>query len=380
MSAKRDNRTVYNMVTYLVSQGVHMLIAVVLPRMLLATYGAEINGVMSTVNSFVSYFHYLEAGLGLTLIHALFKPLADRDTEATNRILSFSKDQYHKISYIYFFLVTSLAFLFPLFNKSDALSTLELVSLVFVIGVSGALDFYTMSRYRVLLTADRKEYVLSSVVIMSQGIRFLLVWALLHFRLSIVVIKLIPIMTLLFRTAALRLYIKKHYPNVSYSESYPPNVVETSKRWDAMVMQISISTSVALPMILVSQTQGYVEANVYSIYNLVAGTVISIVSALSSGIAPLFGRILATGGDIKKYYGIYEFVVACILTVFFSVCAVMMLPFVKLYTNVVADVNYIRPSYAVLVSLWAALHTFRMPLTAMINAAALIRKTESTIF
>ena len=54
----------------------------------------------------------------------------------------------------------------------------------------------------------------------------------------------------------------------------------------------------------------------------------------------------------------------------------MLLPFVKLYTNVVDDINYIYPSYALLMSIWGALHVYRIPVTAVVNAAGIYRENR----
>ena len=105
MKIKSKNHLFTNMFSYALLQIVNLLIGLFLPRLYLSVYGSEINGIISTVNSFTVYFSYLEAGLGLTLIHSLFKPLAEKNVDITNNILTYSKKQYQKISYIYFALV-----------------------------------------------------------------------------------------------------------------------------------------------------------------------------------------------------------------------------------------------------------------------------------
>ena len=85
----KKNRLFTNMMSYAILQIVNMMVGLFLPRLYLAVYGSEINGVVSTVNSFISYFTYLEAGLGLTMIHSLFKPLADKDNDTLNGLLAY---------------------------------------------------------------------------------------------------------------------------------------------------------------------------------------------------------------------------------------------------------------------------------------------------
>lgn len=376
MRKKKSGRLVSNITSYAILQVVNMMVGLFLPRLYLAVYGSEVNGVISTVNSFISYFSYLEAGIGLTLIHALFKPLAQNNFEQTNGILSYSKKQYGRISGIYFCLVVLLSALFPVFSSSEALSKVEFIALVFVIGLYGSLDFFTMSKYRVLLTADRKEYVISNASIVAQLLRFGFVWLLLQFNISVVFVKIAPILTLIIRSLILRIYIKRNYPNVNYSVTPTTDLSVTSNRWDALLLQISINTSVSLPTIIISQVLGFKEANIYAVYSLVASAMISIVSALSSGIAPKMGLSLSQGKDIDSAYKIYDFIVSIVIAVVFSTMAVMLIPFINLYTSVVDDVNYIYPLYGVLISVWAALYSYRIPLTAIINAAGIYRENR----
>lgn len=376
MTNKSKNRLFTNMTSYALLQIVNMLVGLFLPRLYLAVYGSEINGIVSTVNSFITYFSYLEAGLGLTLIHSLFKPLADKNTGELNGILSFSKKQYQRISGIYFILVVGLSIIFPMARSTDAIGNFEFMSLVFVIGLYGTLDFYTMAKYRVLLTADRKEYVISNAMILAQLLRFVFTWILLNFDLSVAVVKTIPVFTLIVRSVILKIYVNKKYPDVNFNAPHTTDVTATGSRWDALLLQISISTSVSLPTIIISQVLGFKEANVYAVYSLVISAIIAIISALSSGVAPMLGRSIAQNKDINNTYNMYEYIVTFVISVAFSITVVMIIPFIKLYTNVVNDINYIHPSYAILISVWAALYSYRIPLTAVINAAGIYRENR----
>lgn len=377
MAGRKKGYLFVNMTSYAALQIVNMIVGLFLPRLYLAVYGSEINGIISTANSFNSYFSYLEAGIGLTLIHSLFKPLAECNFNSINGILSYAKKQYKKISFVYFVLVVALSLLFPVMVKSDALNRIEFSALVLVIGLYGAFDFFAMAKYRVLLTADRKEYVISNAMILAQLLRFVSVWALLQLDISVVFVKVVPIFTLLVRSFILHIYIKRKYPDVDYSVASKADISIKSSRWDALLLQISINTSVSLPAILISQFAGFKDANVFAVYSLVASSMISIVSALSSGVAPKLGQNIARGETIKNLYRFYDYLVSVAIAILFSVMAIMSIPFVKLYTNVVNDVNYIYPEYAVMMAVWAAVYSYRIPLTAVINAAGVYKENRA---
>ena len=373
MRVKSKDRLLTNMLSYALLQVVNMLVGLFLPRLFLAVYGSEVNGIISTINSFTTYFTYLEAGLGLALMHSLFKPLAENDIDGMNGILHYSKKQYQKISYLYFILVVMFSLVFPFIKIANDLSKIEFISLVFVIGLYGAVDFYTMAKYRVLLTADRKEYVISNAMIIAQLLRFGFVWLLLRFNLSVVFVKIVPIFTLLVRSVILKIYISKKYPKCSFSQPINTKISASKDRWDALLFQISVSTSVALPTIIISQVLGYKEANVFAVYMLVVSAVISIISALSSGVYPMFGRNLAQGKDITKAYNMYDYIVSLIIAIVFAITVLLIIPFITLYTTVVDDINYVVPTYAILICVWAALYVYRMPITAVLNAAGIYR-------
>lgn len=56
--------------------------------------------------------------------------------------------------------------------------------------------------------------------------------------------------------------------------------------------------------------------------------------------------------------------------------AFMTIPFVKLYTSVVDDVQYIYPMYAILISVWATLYSYRIPMTSVIHTAGIYRENR----
>lgn len=359
-------------------QIINLLVGLVLPRLFLSTYGSEVNGVISTANNFISYFTYIEAGLGAALMHALYKPLAEKNYNDISCIVTYSAKSYRRISFIYFILVVVLSFLFPLVSHDTSMNYIEFSLLFFVIGLYGAIDFFTMAKYRVLLVADKKEYIVSIAGIVAQLMRFVLVAYALTLNISVVAVKCLPIITLLIRSTILKIYIKKKYPTVVFNcQDVTPPHRDVKKRWDAMLLQISINASITLPTIIISQVLGYKEANVFAMYYLVCNAIVALVSAFSSGIAPILGQAIAKDVDITGPYNLYEYFIAIVLTTFFSIGAVLILPFIQLYTSVVSDINYSVAAYGILIMIWGALHTFRIPYTAVVNAAALY--TENRI-
>lgn len=82
----RTNKFMMNATASAIYQALVMLIGMITPRLLLVAYGSEINGLVSSVTQFVSYFTLVQAGLSGASIYALYKPLADKDEKKISAI------------------------------------------------------------------------------------------------------------------------------------------------------------------------------------------------------------------------------------------------------------------------------------------------------
>lgn len=157
----RTKKFFKNAVSTAFFQIVNMLVSFFIPRIMLVIYGSEINGLVSSITQFIVYFNLLEAGLSGAAVWALYEPLAKKNVRSINSIIVAVKNLYNWVGYVFISLVLGLAFIYPFFIRVTTLSTIEVSFLVLTIGASGALEFFTLSKYRVLLTADQKTYVIS---------------------------------------------------------------------------------------------------------------------------------------------------------------------------------------------------------------------------
>ena len=55
----KTKKFIYNSIAAAILQMLITLVGLILPRMYLITYGSEVNGLISTIVQFVSYFSYV---------------------------------------------------------------------------------------------------------------------------------------------------------------------------------------------------------------------------------------------------------------------------------------------------------------------------------
>ena len=78
--------------------------------------------------------------------------------------------------------------------------------LVLVLGVNGSLEFFTLAKYRALLTADQKTYVISLASIVYTILNTIIVVVLSTMRINIVLLRIIALFSIFVRTMILYVY------------------------------------------------------------------------------------------------------------------------------------------------------------------------------
>ncbi len=356
---------------------VTLLSGLIIPRQIILVYGSEINGISNAITQFISYFNLIEAGLAGSAIFALYKPFANKDVKGINGILSASKLYYEKVSFLFACSVLVFSFGFSFLGNSP-LSRLETFFLVLAIGLSGVLQFSTMSKYRVLLTAAQKTYVVAYATSFSILIKVIVLYAAIYLRVGIIGIKLLTGLTILVRSGILYWYVRKKFPHIDYSANPRPDALQ--QRGDVLLMQILNSVHHAFPAVAMTITGiPYTDISVYTVYMSVVSGVRSIVQIMLNGsIYSSFGELLAKKeyATLQRALADFENICYLVMAILFSCLFVLFIPFLQVYTIGMTDGNYLRPNLAYLLSFSLFISVIRYPLSSMIQAAGHYRETR----
>lgn len=370
-----------NSLAMILQQTVNFAVAFIVPRFLLVAYGSQINGLIVSITQFITYFALVEAGISGASIYSLYKPLAEKNINEINGILSASKNFYFQSGYIFLFLVTLLAIFYPFFTDTNVLSNLQIAIIVFAIGMTGVFDFFTLAKYRVLLTADQKSFVISFAIIVSNIIKIILVIIFCSYKLSVVWLQIFLVLSIYSRSLILWLYTNKNYKFLNFKVN--PNNEAIKERWNVLYLQLLGSVQHSFPIIIVTFFTSLYQVSVYSIYNMIITGIGGILSIFISGLAASFGDVIAKK-EIKilqKSNQEFETVYYMIITIIYSVSIFLMIPFVKLYTRGISDVNYIVPLLSFLFVFNGLLYNIKTPQGMLVISAGLYRQTrwQSTI-
>ena len=377
MEKSRTTKFLWNSVSTAMLQIVTMIAGFITPRVMLLMYGSEINGLVTSITQLVSYVNLVEAGLSNAATYALYKPLADKNQSEINSVVSAAKLFYLQAGHLFVSIVAILTVVYPLYINSNILSAVEVGVLVALIGANGALEFYTLAKYRVILTADQKTYVVSFASIVSIIINTLVVVCMAYAQASVLAMKAVALSALLARTLILMYYSRKHYPNIDYKA--PPNKQALNKRWDALYLQVLGVIHRGAPVLLLTVVlKDLMLVSVYTIYNMIATSLNNLLGIFRSGLPASFGELIAKKETkaLQKSYGEFEFIFYKLVLIIYAVAFVMIMSFIGIYTKGINDYNYHYPIIGFLIILDGVLYNIKTPQGMLVISAGLYKETR----
>lgn len=354
-----------------------MVSGIIVPRLMLVYYGSEINGLVSSIVQFISYFNIVEAGLGGAVIFSLYKPLADRNVASISNIVTAAKKLYYRTGVLFSVLVLLLAIIYPLLVSVTDMGYAHTAILVAILGANGILDFFVMAKYTTLFTADQRLYVISLANSLQVVLTTLIVYVLACQQVDIAILRGAAVGIIFLKALAIKLYAGRYYAYVDYN-SREPDFSALSKRWDVLYLQLLNAVQTATPVVLLTVLARDLKlVSVYVVYNMVIAGVNGILGIFMNGLQAGFGEIIAKGEQetLQRAYGEFEFMYYNLIGIAYTVTFLSIQPFIRLYTEGITDIDYNVPIFAALFVVNAMLYSIKTP-QGMITLAAGLYKEQ----
>lgn len=374
----RSKRAVRNTIANIVLQGIIFLSGIILPRFFLMEYGSSINGMVTSVNQFLAYLGLAEAGVGTASMVALYGPLALGDQRETNAILSATRRFYKRSGVLFGTLVAGFAFIYPYLITRQL--DFEMVRLMILILASSTLvDYLFLGKYKVLLVADQKGYVIAYIQAAGTALNMVATIFLISRHMDVLIVKAIATLVYILRFFVVKLYVVRKYPRVDFGAK--AKMESLDQRGSALLHQIVGAVVNNTDVVLLTICLGansLIEVSVYGIYNMVSYAVNTMLTSLSDGLTAGFGEVISKKEEnvLKHSFSNYEYIYMIILFCVFVCVGVLLVPFVMVYTLHVSDAEYIRPVSAMLFTVIVLLQNIRMPGLTIICAAGHFRETR----
>ena len=136
-------------------------------KIFLEHLGAEVLGLNTTATNLLQFLNLAELGVGAAIGYSLYKPLAEKNRQQINEIVSVQGYLYYKIGLFVGGIAVLLMCFFPwIFSKAEVPAWYTYTT--FIVLLIAALSGYFFNYKQIVLTSDQKNYKLNYVV---QGIK-----------------------------------------------------------------------------------------------------------------------------------------------------------------------------------------------------------------
>lgn len=372
---KRISRTKLNIAGSVLLQLVNGICGLILPRFVLQNFGSEVNGLVASVTQLLGYTALLEGGIGGVMKAALYEPLANDDDAGISTIFFHISRTFRKIAMVFigFALILSVSMKFFVDTRY---SWFYVFTMVLILSTHTFFSYYVGLPHRILLSADQKLYIIQSTQIIATVLNLLLCLLMIHLGGGIHLVKLTSMTVFLLNPLVQRLYVRNHY-NLS-ANAAAASTRPIPKR-DGVIHHLSFFIHRNTDVVILSLLGSLQTVSVYTVYHMVIYVLEQLLGSISSGLSGLVGRLLARKeiAELNRIVDRYEACNNILATGVATVCAILILPFVSIYTGGVADAQYHQPLFAALMIAGSYAYSIRHPFGCVVSAAGHYRETKA---
>ena len=353
----------------------------ILPRLFIGTFGSEVNGLVSSISSFIGYIVLLQSGVGAVAKAAMYKPLATYDHENLCVIVKTVENFFRKIAFLTIIYIVLLCVLFPTIITPEAGDFIYTASLVVIIGVSTAAQYFFGITHQMLLEADQRSYVYSIIQIITIIINTILSVILIKTGCSVQVVKFGSAVVFVIRPIVLSLYSRRKY---HIDDRVPIDNSLIKQRWDGFAQAIAYfihSKTDIFVLTIFSRFSSEVSlslVSVYSVYHLVLTGLTSFIRAINRAVTSAFGNIIALDEreNLDRAFRSYNNFTHMLCTVVFATASITIFKFMGVYVKNITDAEYVQYVFGYIIVAAEYLYCLRSAYSSVIYAAGKFKETK----
>lgn len=371
----RSQKAMRNFIVSIILQIVTAISGLVIPRLFISFYGSEVNGLVSSLNQFLSYITFLEAGLSGVIMSQLYKPIAEKNEKEINKNLANARNFFCKIAVIYIVYVVALGIIYPKV-VSNSFTSRYIFLLTIILSINLLFQYLFGIVNNVLLQADQKNYIvyiLQIIVVVLNAI--IVIWGIQN-EFGIHLLKLLTVSVATIAPLGLYFYVRKNY---NINTKMRGNSKYIKQRWDGIFHHISYFIQNNVDVMILT----FIDlklVSVYAVYNMITSTIRKLFESFIISFRSPLGDMIARKeiNNVKRTFSLLEFLIVAIISIVFVSLMFSILPFIKLYTKGINDINYLIPSFAILIILAEMFYIIRIPYHTIIIAAGHFKETRNS--
>lgn len=375
MGSSRGKKLALNTMTSLILQLTNVISGFILPRLILGAFGSEVNGLVNSISQFLGVISLLDLGVGAVVQSSLYKPLAENDKDSISKIYVSASKFFKRLAMMLLGYVVILLIAYPLIVNQN-FDYWYTATLIGAICISSFAQYYFGIVNSLLLSAHQKGYIQYTAQIITIILNTIACAILINLGGSIQMVKLITSLIFLCRPLFLVLYVRKKY-DIDRKITYDEEPIK--QKWNGMAQHFASYVLSGTDNIVLTLFSTLANVSIYSVYNIVILGVKNALLSMTNGFQSLIGEMLAKKetDKLNQFFSYVEWILHTGTTLIFGCTGMLLVSFVRVYTNGIDDADYIQPLFAVLITIANAGHCLRLPYNIMILAAGHYKQTQS---
>ena len=354
----RNKATLINMISGLILQTFTILSGFILPKIILTCFGSEVNGLVSSLNQFLSYISLVEGGITGVVMANLYKPIVEKDEQKISAVMVTANRFFKKIGILFVAYSVGLSIVYPLLFKTE-FNFAYVCSLTLILSITVLVQYMFSITLKTLLDADKRVYVVNFtqtlIVICNVIFAQISVWV----YPSIHILKLISGILFILQPVIFGYIVKRDY-RIDWSAAPEYSLIKS--RWSGFAINLAAFIHGSTDITILTILTNLKTVSVYSVYGLVSNGIKALVQACLSGLSQTVGQAYAKKDwkELNQKLDLYEYVVFVLVFFIFTVTALLINPFIQLYTRV-TDANYNQPIFGILLIISEGLYLVKFP-------------------
>lgn len=375
---ERKKKLFLNTYSALIYQVITVVCGFILPQFVIPYFGSATNGLINSITQFLTVITLCECGVGAVVQSSLYKPLADKDDLEMSKVLISSNKFFNNIMKILGIYIIALILIYPILLRNEyKYSYLFIATLILILAFNYIAQYYLFLTYRLLLNADQMAYVQLLVHSFVLILNTILTVILIKLGATVHVVKFGSALVFFIQPIVLKLYVDRKY-NINWKLKLTKEPIK--QKWNGMAQHIANVVLENTDTVVLTTFSSLENVSIYGVYYLVVHGVRQIIVSFSTGIQSLLGDMFAKKehDTLNRTFSVIELLFHIGVTLLFTVTAILIIPFIKIYTRNFNDANYVIPIFAFLMVIAQAVYCIRIPYETMIRAAGHYKETQTS--
>lgn len=357
MKNEHMKKGIRNTIVSILSEIVILILGLIVPRVIVASYGSEVNGLLTSTAQLMGYLSIFEAGISTIMSNALYSAFASNDLSGVCDVYSAGNSYYKKATLYYCIGIVIAAFLYTFAIKTELPSGTVLL-VVLLSGLGNVITFLFLQSMKTVIASDGNYYFIAIMNLVIKTLTYGVTILTALVSLDVIIIKSASLVVTVLQIVMYRIYFKKKYNWITQTKCLTVKKFDNRKYY--IVHQVASLLFSCTDVTLLTFFEGLTVVSIYTIYNSVMSAISTLMNAVLSSLLFALGQTYSL--DLRKYCKLHDSFKLCYIeinSIIVTTTYYMFIPFINIYMEG-ADVNYSDPYIAIMFCVISILNSYRI--------------------